>query len=278
MNVHHRFDGVARSERYYADTLLPHLLMANNWNGLRLLFTNVFGADECTNLPDDFELVSELDPLRDGSVENPDIHSLYASQGRVAVPDLFLRWGHLCLVIEAKFFTLPHVDQLVKQIQEQERAINDVLQYTHYEAMKIAYLLLTVHPVIVPPETKILTLTWTALLDVVTAHASLTDDLAYCAATIQNGIERASRELRVDPAQRTWKIFNLKHIVRNHAQLSERGYAFVGFDGGISALRRAHKQELVERSGYKLSGNKYSKNWMTLEEFITIVTQKLMAE
>jgi len=117
------FDRVARAERYFADTLLPHLLMAHEFMGLKLLFRHVLSQVDFSQFPDDFELVTELDPLRDGSVGNETVRTLYRDLGRVTVPDLFVRWDRYCLVIEAKFFTDPADDELTEQVSLQRKAI-----------------------------------------------------------------------------------------------------------------------------------------------------------
>lgn len=61
------FQDVSRSERYFTTTLLSHLLMANNFEGTKLLFKFLFNKDDFDGGLG-FEIVTELDPLRDPSV------------------------------------------------------------------------------------------------------------------------------------------------------------------------------------------------------------------
>ena len=92
--ANHFFQDVARSESYFTATLLSHLLMANNFEGTKLLFKylkNDANFDEGT----DFEIVTELDPLRDASVTNTIIQKLFKENGRMAVPDIFFTLGYL---------------------------------------------------------------------------------------------------------------------------------------------------------------------------------------
>jgi hypothetical protein len=129
------FSGVARSERYYVATLLSHCLMANDFEGLKELFIKVLGSNACSNLSNDSEIVSELEPLRDGSVYNTHVKELYLKYKRIAVPDLFLRWDNQCIILAAKFFTDPENDALLEQIRGQQDAIDKVKKFTLYKDM-----------------------------------------------------------------------------------------------------------------------------------------------
>ncbi len=112
-----RFDETARSERYFSATLLSRLLMVNEFAGLKALFKDL-DIVPANSLSTDIEIVTELDPLRDGAKANKNIESIFAKEGRMAVPDLFLRWGKRILVIEAKFFTAPTIEDLDAQVSK----------------------------------------------------------------------------------------------------------------------------------------------------------------
>lgn len=147
MKAGYRFDATARAERYFVATLLTHLLLSDGFAGLKRLFYHMFGDETCASLSDDFEIVSELDPLRDGSIQDSAVKKLYQEHKRIAVPDLFLRWGHNCLIIEAKFFTDPAAEELHEQVKLQKEAIKKVQPYTFYKNWEVRYATLTIQPV-----------------------------------------------------------------------------------------------------------------------------------
>jgi hypothetical protein len=103
--------------------------MVDDFEGIKLLFKHIF--NDKINEPDDFEIVTELDPIRDGSVYNSEIKKIFKDSGRVAVPDIFIRWGTKVLVIEAKFFTQPSVDELQDQLKLQKDALPAIISNTY---------------------------------------------------------------------------------------------------------------------------------------------------
>ena len=174
-----QFDQVARAERYFADTLLPHLLMADDFTRLKILFAHVYPSVNFANYVGSFELVSELDPLRDSAISNPVIRKLFQLHKRIAVPDLFLRWGDYCIVVEANFFTDPLDIAINQQLASQQDAISKVKAETIYSKMDIIYLAISI------TEYKNLTnsmcLTWKDLLDVITKNCTvISSDQLYC--------------------------------------------------------------------------------------------------
>src|SRR5262245_2830327 len=165
MSAGYRFDRTARAERYFVDTLFAHFLLADNFAGLRLLFEHIFGSEACTGLDEDFEIVSELDPLRDGSVGNNQVKNLYRQFRRVAVHDIFLHCSHLCLVIEGKFFTDPATEELAKQVNLQREAIDKVKPFTLYKDWQIKFAVLTTTPVKSSLQADITVLSWDTILE-----------------------------------------------------------------------------------------------------------------
>ena len=194
------FDEVARTERYYTSCVLPYLLMHDRFRGLKSLFATVFSKSE---LPadDDVEVVTELDPLRDGSVYNSKVKALYKKMRRVAVPDVFLRWGDLIIIIEAKFFTEPTVDELVEQVRLQKQAIGHVLPYTKYKVgeVNLRYAILTVKG-IKKAGNDILSLTWDDIVTIGEAAESTAPDYQYMLNILKQAVERARAELEREEA------------------------------------------------------------------------------
>ena len=59
------FSGTARNERHFTASLLPHLLMSNNFAGARALFGRLgLGSGQGLD-PSDIEIVADLNPIRD---------------------------------------------------------------------------------------------------------------------------------------------------------------------------------------------------------------------
>ena len=80
--------------------------MANNFAGLRLLFQKVFGNEPVFQLDTILKLSLNLTLYEMGLSITQRSKDFIGSLSESLVPDLFLRWSHLCLVIEAKFFTI----------------------------------------------------------------------------------------------------------------------------------------------------------------------------
>lgn len=267
------FDRVARAERYFANTLLPHLLMAHEFSGLKLLFHHVFPAVDFTQVIDDFEIVTELDPLRDGSVGNTAVRTLYRDRGRVAVPDLFVRWDHYCLVVEAKFFTDPADECLYEQVQLQREAIAIIRDHTLYRdaSYRFEHVVLGIRRCRIQDAQSI---TWDELCDDILApvFAQPESDLQYCQQVIRDAIIRAKREREaVGPVNYTKMKF--ADLIGNLSTLIQQQKVYIGFVGGEDQLAQASIEDLENRSHYKVSDERWSENWITLDQFLHRVFQ-----
>ncbi|OPZ87128.1 MAG: hypothetical protein BWY76_00625 [bacterium ADurb.Bin429] len=260
------FDRVARAERYFANTLLPHLLMAHEFSGLKLLFQHVFPGVDFTQAIDDFEIVTELDPLRDGSVGNMAVRTLYRDRGRVAVPDLFVRWDHYCLVVEAKFFTDPADDDLTEQVRLQREAITAIRDHTLYQdqSYQIEHLILCIRKSCI---SNAYNLTWEELCDPILAPvlASSDCDMQYCRRVIEDAITRANREAL---GKISFTKLSFAELMRNLSTLIEQQKVYIGFTGGEDRLAQASLDELEHRSHYKVSDKRWSDNWISLDQFL----------
>jgi hypothetical protein len=266
------FDKVARSERYFTASMLGHLLMVNNFQGLKLLFTKVFGENATRDLPQDFEVVSELDPLRDSGVYNERIKSKYREYGRVAVPDLFLRWSNLIFVVEAKLFTDPATEDLAKQIDAQKEALGLTIGELAYRASQIKHGLLTLRAVQGDriAGTGIVVLTWGEIIQLFreSGMEKKSEDIRYCLAVLENAISRAEKELQGQRNVVYEKIPNFNALIEKMPKLIKEGRIYIGFSGGFESLRRCRLEELQSRSHYKVSDTKWSDNWIPLDIFL----------
>lgn len=264
MKAGYRFDRTARTERYFVDTLFAHFLLANNFSGLCSLFAYVFGAEVCNSLPEDFEIVSELDPLRDGSVGNDRVKELYRTFKRVAVPDLFLRWSTLCLVIEGKFFTDPAIEELQEQVRLQRDAIAKVKSFTIYKDYQFKFAVLTPTSVKFSPSSDITVLSWDNILNLMENEAN-NKDIIYVKEVIRHALNRVIKE-RTIPI--TFEKMKFQDILSRLPQLIESEKIFIGFTGGTATLAVATELELIGRSHYKVSDIRWSDNWITLDQFL----------
>jgi hypothetical protein len=268
----YRFVDVARAERFYVATILGHVLMANGFMGLKLLFAQVFGSKTktCPKV-DDFEIVSELDPLRDASVYNTAVQKIYQKYRRIAVPDLFLRWGGLCLIIEAKFFTDPSAEKLGAQIALQKQAIARIKKFTSYSDIKFASLALDKTTGI----KNTVSLSWEDIVKLMDKipPAGLSEDLVYCRRVLSAAIARARGELKdLASGKITYTKYRFSDLI---SVLEKDTSGFVGFQGGSARLASTDRKQLGARSHYKFSLRSWSKdNWIPAEEFLQIVSQK----
>ena len=231
-----RFDEVARSERYFTSALLPHLLMSENFQGLKDLFESLeIQPDDKLN---DFEVVAELDPLRDGSVYNERVRELFKEFKRLAVPDLFLRWGNSILIIEAKFFTNPNFYSIIKQVELQIDAIEKVRSQTQYnDNSKIKFMVLTVEPYeqkeIENSSFIVIFKTWDDIIKLFDNHSQpLSDDLQYTLKRLKESIQRAKEEFK-KPKVTFEKINNFDELIQAIPRLISEGKIHVGFSGGL---------------------------------------------
>lgn len=265
------FDQVARAERYFADTLLPHLLFSREFMGLKLLFQHVLPSVDFSQMPEVFEVVTELDPLRDGSVGNDAIRKLYRDLGRVAVPDVFVRWERYCLVIEAKFFTDPADDDLAEQISLQRKAIATIRNHTQYhdQSYQFEHVILGIRPCQIQLVHSII---WDELCDVILAPVlALPDaDIQYCQRVIRHAIARAKQDA---VGKMNFTKMKYDELMKNLPVLIQQEKVYIGFLGGERQLASATLDELENRSHYKVSNESRNENWITLDRFLHRVFQ-----
>jgi hypothetical protein len=241
--------------------------MHDRFRGLKSLFAAVFPKAE---LPadNDVEIVTELDPLRDGSVYNSNVKALYKKIRRVAVPDVFLRWGDLIIIIEAKFFTEPTVDELSEQIRLQKQAVEHVLPYTKYTVgeRNIAYAILTVKGIEYAGK-DILSLTWDDIVTIAEEGDSTAPDYRYMLNVLKHALERARAELKREEAI-TYKKYSLSDLLEKVPELIKNGAVYVGITGGMDELQKLSMEQLQKRSHYKVSDTQWSDNWITLDHLL----------
>ena len=260
----------ARSERHFSAMLLPHLLLGNDYAGMRALFGSLDLCNEADVDSNDIEIVAELNPIRDIRVSPND------SKVKQRVPDLVLRIGENVLVIEAKFFTYPSKGDIVKQITSQRDAIKSVLRDTRYKRYSFHYLALTMNHKLRKTTTLgscILHLTWQKVIDVLEPVVSEANsqDLKRVLMELKRAVKRSEEEQSVSRSQHWETCKTIQDLLQRAPELLAQGYLYVGFDRGNNKLRRSTLEDLEglkNPRSYKYSIYQPNKNWLPMEDVL----------
>ena len=265
------FDNTARGERYFTATILSHLLMVEGFSGLRALFRSQNMIPVEATSEDDIELVSEVDPLRDGAIVNDQIGRLFREYGRMAVPDLFLRWGEQILIIEAKFFTHPVTTDLQKQISAQMKALSLVKDFTAYASSDIQYAVLTVQEVRreVTWPANVRTLIWKNLITLLRHEFkdSGSSDISYCLDILESAEQRSTKEATPKSGE-SGRVPNIRTLIAELPDLLEQGIRYIGYTGGDRKFMQTTLADLKSRDHYKLSEYRSNANWIPIEHVV----------
>jgi hypothetical protein len=142
-----RFDDYIRTERYFSATLLPYLLLHDNFSGLRAFVDLVESRADSEHDADgterergdadfdfsDPEIITEFHIARDlqhyggdlaGGLEDEDD----ATPAKLDVPDLVIVLGRELLVAEAKFFSGLSITKLQGQLQSQRKQVRHLFE------------------------------------------------------------------------------------------------------------------------------------------------------
>ena len=109
-----RIDDLNRSERYFTATILPYFLAFNSFEYVGEFILALKGPTPPSESDiDSIEVITEVDFIRDSRkwAEIQDDSEMYekynrllSDTGRLAVPDVFIKYGKTIIVIEGKFF------------------------------------------------------------------------------------------------------------------------------------------------------------------------------
>lgn len=265
-----QFSKTARSERYFTALLLPHLLMTHNFAGACALF-NELGLD--VSFESDFssvEIVAELNPLRDVKHYKHDSSNDCQLQ-KYSVPDLFVRIGKIALVIEAKFFTYPSSSSVLDQLESQKKAIEMVIPFTKYSDCKFYFMALTVLPFddITNLGTNTFHRTWHHVISILKSVAwdMYTKDIKYALWALEDAAERSKKE--AVPYNKIQRVKSIMELLENSTKIIEAGNFYVGFTGGINALKKSSIEDMEKRGHYKCSDCSPNNNWLPIHEVIS---------
>lgn len=260
-----RFDEVARSERYYTSTILPFLLLSNSYQLLYKLFSKIYMCDIEYKKTDDIEIVTELDPLRDSSINNEKIKEIYRKEKRIAVPDLFLRINNIIIVIEAKFFTFPDKDEINDQITLQMKAINLIKPYTSYSNCDIIFLALTIEELNFTNDIK--SITWNDIINLLEINNN-DSGYVYYLEILKNAINRAKKANENKNTDYSYERITFMELLDNCNKYIKEGKVFVGFSGGLLELEKMSLEDMTNRSHYKISKSCISNNWISIDKIL----------
>jgi hypothetical protein len=156
---------ICRTERYYTATLLPYVLLHENFAGLRAFLRlleerdiHARAVEAGTPVPLDggnsfahVELISEMDLVRDLHFYAPwlaGMEEVRVQEADSIRPDVVIVADRLLLVIEAKFFhDSLSPDTIRAQIQGQRRVIENVLlRFPGYSFDRYCHLFLSAAP------------------------------------------------------------------------------------------------------------------------------------
>ena len=265
------FSERVRSERHFSSFLLPHLLLANDYGGMRALFRSVDLFKEVDLDSDDIEIVAEINPIRDVGDKSD-------RKRKQSVPDLFLRIGKNVLVIEAKFFTFPTGELIVEQIRTQREAIERVRPRTNYGDYDFHYLALTIHrPNDFPMTEKCMShMTWDQVIEVIEPAVNAAESLATSRMlkVLSHAVKRANKKLKKKGVIRYKHCKTIQELLSRASEFLENGYLYIGFDGGISALHDSTVSELEGRPHFKYSFEQWSDNWLPIHEVVSHYLEK----
>lgn len=157
-----RFDDLTREEQYFSATILPHLLVMNDFAGLSA-FENLLinkGVLEARSIIDsDIQIVSEPFLERDLSYYKIDIQpsAFRNKMGAQPKPDLMILTSVSIYLFECKVFTNDSEYKLYEQIKKQKYLFDVIEGVTNHKFQNKLHLLLLPYDYTV---TDTLVITW----------------------------------------------------------------------------------------------------------------------
>jgi hypothetical protein len=203
-------------------------------------------------------------------VYNEKIKKIFRSAGRIAVPDLFLRWGDIILAIEAKFFTQPSAVDLTDQLSLQRKAFDAIKEQLPYKSENIMQCLLMINKPTGITNNKIALLTWSEIADLLKSNppVNCTSDYTYALNVLLNSIERAKNELNSKSNLTFTKVKTIDELIQRLPEFIKNGQIWVGFSEDTT-LESISLTDLQNRDHYKVSDTKYTSNWIRIDMLVS---------
>ncbi|NIM92100.1 MAG: hypothetical protein GTO18_00075 [Anaerolineales bacterium] len=281
-----RIDDLNRSERYFTATILPYFLAFNSFKHIDEFISaldgpNPLSEDELSSI----ELITEVDFVRDlrkwaEIQEESDLYEKYETilkdVGRLAVPDIAIKYGHTIIVIEGKFFQKKSASYYEEQVSLQKKLIE--LIYDEFPGYSIFHIFLTadtslnqipgIHKVIYWQEEIM------ELANEITSQYPDHIELGYFKERLEKAISRFSEEFEkpTQPTDRsgTMRFYELGDLIEFLIKNENKDY-FVGFTGGYQELLKLTLQGAQERAHWKVNKRQLSeKNWIPRDQFLSL--------
>lgn len=285
MKIMERIDDLNRSERYFTATILPYFLAFNSFEYLSKFVSVLEGPTAPSE--DDFEtieLIAEVDFIRDSrkwaeiqadSEMYEQYDGLLRDTGRLAVPDVFIKYGKTIIVIEGKFFQKQRAIYYEEQISLQREVIE--LIRNEYPDYSFFHVFLTADNTITHIQGTDRVIHWQkevmSLANKISQQYPNHRELEYFRERLENAISRYEQEFEkpteTTDLSGTIRFYELGALLEYLIQ-DDQG-CFVGFTGGIQALLSLTLLEAQERSHWKVNDRQLTeKNWIPKERFLAV--------
>ena len=295
-----QIDDLSRTERYYTATILPYLLLYDNFNGLIeflrwLESKNIYALDAQTNTScgllsrrkiTHIELITEMDIARDIRFYSRYISGLRGmnvAEIPSLRPDIVILTNQLVLVIEGKFFyDINSANDIREQLDGQRKVIKSVLlKFPGYSFDRYSQIFLAEQVRFSAEELDCQgTLTWS---DVHDFSINLLGRSHYISRRLERAVHlykltsQNHSEQRWDNKNYTGTL-SLTGMIRRCEELGDD--IIVGYLGGIGELWLTEVEVLRKRI-YKWDtvkdpiGKKNLNNWIPGLRFLEVIKSKL---
>jgi hypothetical protein len=282
-----RVDDIVRTERYFTAGLLVHLLLADNFAGVRELFSLLAdrgilspGTAMAPLAPDTVQVIAELAVRRD-LLRLPGIPTIDSEDDVPRdVIDVVVIVGETLVAIEAKFFSPTNLAAIGAQLATQRAALRLLERHADAGIAHVCHVFLSADPTVEatqlwPSDTPdVGVLTWTNIAELA---ERLQGADAYVTQRLRRALDRYAVEFGDGESGRNWADIEALDAVLQRCQAHGRD-VLIGFTGGLAALEARPWSELMRRR-YKWDrtaggvGMKLARNWIRGDQFAAVMAR-----
>lgn len=281
----YRIDDLNRSERYFTATILPYFLVFDSFKHMHEFILALNGP----TLPSEedlksVELITEVDFIRDLRKwaeihEETDRYEKYENLlrdvGRLAVPDVLIKYGKTIIVIEGKFFQKRRPVYYEEQVLLQQKLIDLIKE--EYPTFSFFHVFLTADTSLkqIPGIHKVIY--WQGevmkLVNEIVERYPDHTELDYFKRRLENAITRYNEEFEkpTQPTDRsgTMRFYELSDLI--DFLVKEENDCFVGYTGGYQELMKTTLQQAQERAYWQVNERQLTeRNWIPKELFLAV--------
>lgn len=280
-----RIDDLNRSERYFTATILPYFLAFNSFKHIGEFISALDGpippSEEDLN---SMELITEVDFIRDlrkwAEIQNEinlyeKYESLLKDTGRLAVPDVVIKYGKTIVVIEGKFFQKRRAAYYEEQVSLQQKIIELIQE--EFPTFSFFHIFLTadkslerIHHIdkVIYWQEEVMNLA----NEIVEQYPDHTE-LDYFKGRLENAITRYYDEFEkpTQPTDRsgTMRFYELSDLIE--FLVKEENDCFVGFTGGYQELMKTTLQQAQERAYWQVNERQIrERTWIPRDKFLAL--------